>query len=144
MEQMVCVIRKFRNEDSDALVDLWKTVFPDDPPHNDPAKVINSKLAVDDLIFVAVVDNGGEDEIIGACLAGYDGHRGWLYAAAVAPDHRGYGVGISLINHATHALKQLGCIKLNLQVRESNKPVVAFYESLGFKVEERISMGKLI
>jgi hypothetical protein len=37
-----------------ALMELWNTVFPDDPPHNEPSIVIEAKLAVDDLIFLAV------------------------------------------------------------------------------------------
>jgi ribosomal protein S18 acetylase RimI-like enzyme len=41
-------------------------------------------------------------------------------------------------------LAALGCTKLNLQVRESNSRAVQFYESLGFAVEDRISMGRLI
>jgi ribosomal protein S18 acetylase RimI-like enzyme len=36
----------------------------------------------------------------------------------------------------------LGCPKLNLQVVTSNAGVVAFYERLGYAVEERVSMGK--
>lgn len=40
------------------------------------------------------------------------------------------------------ALAQLGCPKLNLQVRSSKESVVAFYRTLGYAVEERISMGK--
>lgn len=39
-------------------------------------------------------------------------------------------------------LSQNGCPKLNLQIRSSNADVQAFYESLGFEVEDRISMGK--
>lgn len=45
-------IRKYRNEDKEALVAFWKTVFSNDPPHNAPSKVIEQKPAVDDLIFV--------------------------------------------------------------------------------------------
>ena len=78
-------------------------------------------------------------------MLGYDGHRGWLYAVAVHPDHRRKQIGTNLIQSAFETLQSLGCIKVNLQVREVNNPeVVAFYESLGFEVEERISMGKLL
>lgn len=66
-------IRKYQDGDRGSLVALWNTVFPDDPPHNEPQSVIDAKLAVDDLIFVAEW-NG---KIVGACIAGYDGHRGW-------------------------------------------------------------------
>jgi len=49
----VMIIRKFQQKDINSLVDLLLKVFPDDPPHNKPAKVIDQKFAVDDLIFAA-------------------------------------------------------------------------------------------
>lgn len=130
-------LRAYQNEDWQALIDLWQRVFPDDPPHNDPSQVISAKRAVDDLIFVALE----EDSIVGAAMAGYDGHRGWLYAVAVDHPHRRHGIARRLVAHALDALRQLGCIKVNLQIRSDNAQVVAFYESLGFCVEDRISMG---
>jgi hypothetical protein len=74
-------------------------------------------------------------------MAGYDGHRGWLYAVAVDHPHRRHGIARHLVAHALDALRQLGCIKVNLQIRSDNAQVVAFYESLGFCIEDRISMG---
>ncbi|HBK78038.1 MAG TPA: GNAT family acetyltransferase [Gammaproteobacteria bacterium] len=130
-------LRAYQNDDWQALIDLWQRVFPDDPPHNDPSQVISAKRAVDDLIFVALE----EDSIVGAVMAGYDGHRGWLYAVAVDHPHRRHGIARRLVAHALDALRQLGCIKVNLQIRSDNAQVVAFYESLGFCVEDRISMG---
>jgi ribosomal protein S18 acetylase RimI-like enzyme len=130
-------LRAYQNDDWQALIDLWQRVFPDDPPHNDPSQVIPAKRAVDDLIFVALE----EESIVGAVMAGYDGHRGWLYAVAVDHPHRRHGIARRLVAHALDALRQLGCIKVNLQIRSDNAEVVAFYESLGFCVEDRISMG---
>ena len=130
-------LRAYQNDDWQALIDLRQRVFPDDPPHNDPSQVISAKRAVDDLIFVALE----EDSIVGAVMAGYDGHRGWLYAVAVDHPHRRHGIARRLVAHALDALRQLGCIKVNLQIRSDNAQVVAFYESLGFCVEDRISMG---
>ncbi len=136
----VMIIRKFQQKDKNSLVDLWLKVFPDDPPHNKPAKVIDQKLAVDDLIFVAEE----ESNIIGACIAGYDGHRGWLYAVAVSKSQRRKGVGTKLIKTAIESLKSLGCDKINIQIRATNTKVAAFYKSLGFSTEERLSMGLLL
>ncbi len=133
-------VRKYRAADRAALIELWTTAFPDDPPHNAPAAVLDAKLAVDDLVFVATDGN----DLIGACLAGYDGHRGWLYAVAVAPDRRRAGVGRRLVERAVGALRERGCIKVNLQIRSTNREVEAFYRSLGFAGEDRISMGRLI
>jgi ribosomal protein S18 acetylase RimI-like enzyme len=135
----VTTIRPFHESDADAVVALWRTVFPDDPPHNDPATVIRQKLAVQpDLFLVARVDGA----LAGTALAGYDGHRGWVYKVAVHPRHRRAGIGTALVRQAEQALRALGCTKVNLQVRASNAGVVAFYQALGYHVEERISMGK--
>ena len=133
-------IRKFRTDDKTSLIKLWQTVFPDDPPHNEPSSVIDAKLKVDDLIFLAE----SKGELIGACMAGYDGHRGWLYAVAVDPGHRRKAVGKKIVRHTLQALKALGCIKVNLQIRSTNTEVAAFYRSLGFVVEDRMSMGAFI
>lgn len=134
------IIRKYKDQDRDSLIALWQRVFPDDPPHNAPARVLSAKLKVDDLIFVAEQDQ----HIVGACMAGYDGHRGWLYAVAVAPEQRRGGTGTRLVKAALEELKNLGCIKVNLQIRPTNTAVAAFYQSLGFATEDRLSMGAFI
>ena len=56
-------------------------------------------------------------------MAGYDGHQGWLYAVAVDPEVRRQGLGKRLVKHAMHNLQQLGCIKINLQIRSDNTAV---------------------
>ncbi|WP_073165200.1 GNAT family acetyltransferase [Pseudomonas asturiensis] len=124
-----------------AVVALWKTVFNDSAPHNRPDLSIDMKLAVaDQLFFVAIADG----HVAGTVLAGYDGHRGWLYSVAVDPQYRGQGLGTLLVLHAEQALVDRGCIKINLQIRTSNEGVQAFYESLGYFQEPLISMGKRI
>jgi ribosomal protein S18 acetylase RimI-like enzyme len=134
-------IRLFRESDSDEVTVLWKLVFPDDPPHNAPALIIQKKMQYQpELFFVGEV----EKRIIGTVLAGYDGHRGWLYSVAVHPDHRRDGFGTSLVQYAESALGNLGCLKVNLQVRSTNEAVASFYRKLGYEIEERISMGKKI
>ena len=133
-------VRRYRPRDRASLIRCWQKVFPDDPPHNRPDLVIDAKLAVDDLIFVAEQ----ADRIVGACMAGYDGHRGWLYAVGVLPGHRRNGTGSVLVCQALSALKDLGCVKVNLQLRATNTEVAAFYQALGFATEDRLSMGALI
>ena len=129
--------RRFRPEDRDQVIALWSRVFPDDPPHNAPGLMLLKKLAVDEMVFVAEQEN----VIAGACMAGYDGHRGWLYAVAVLPEFRGSGVGRQLVQCASAALKEIGCIKVNIQIRAGNTEVLEFYQRLGFHEEDRISMG---
>jgi ribosomal protein S18 acetylase RimI-like enzyme len=123
------------------VVALWEKVFGYEAPHNRPGLAIDKKLAVDDhLFFVAVLDN----EVVGTIMAGYDGHRGWIYSVAVAASHRRRGLGSRLVAYAESALIGKGCVKINLQIMEGNESVAAFYANLGYAVEKRISMGKRI
>lgn len=75
-------------------------------------------------------------------MAGYDGHRGWVYYLAVNPTYRRNGIGTALMKKAEGLLVQNGCPKLNLQIRADNSDLQAFYKKLSYTVEERISMGK--
>jgi ribosomal protein S18 acetylase RimI-like enzyme len=49
-----------------------------------------------------------------------------------------------LMRHVERELASRGCPKMNLQVLVTNAATVAFYEKLGYSVEERISMGKVL
>jgi ribosomal protein S18 acetylase RimI-like enzyme len=134
-------IRTYEECDEASVVALWGAVFPSPEPRNVPRVVIAQKLARErELFLVAVVDGS----VVGTAMGGYDGHRGWLYTVAVRPDLRRRGVGRALVQGVETSLTALGCPKVNLQVLASNYAVVAFYERLGYAVEERISMGKLL
>jgi|SRR5581483_6485976 ribosomal protein S18 acetylase RimI-like enzyme len=123
------------------VVALWEVVFGYDAPHNKPSLAIDKKIsAKDGLFFVALAGA----LVVGTVMAGYDGHRGWIYSVAVSPSHRRQGIGTRLVSMAEQALTAQGCVKINLQILEGNASVTAFYESLGFSVEKRISMGKRI
>jgi ribosomal protein S18 acetylase RimI-like enzyme len=134
-------IRPFHESDQDSVIALWKDVFAYPAPHNDPARVIRDKLAVQrDLFFVARIDG----TVVGTVMGGYDGHRGWVYALAVRPESRRRGIGSALMKHVEKELAERGCPKVNLQVLATNAATVAFYRKLGYAVEERLSMGKLL
>lgn len=123
----------------EGVVRLWRQVFNYPTQHNDPDLVIDRKQAVaDGLLFVALLDG----QVIGTSMAGYDGHRGWLYSIAVSPDHQRLGIGRALVLRAEEALITLGCVKINLQIIAGNDAVAGFYQRLGYDVEPRISMGK--
>ena len=134
------LIRRYQHIDRRPLIDLWTQVFNDQQPHNSPARMIDAKLAVDDLIFLALLDK----QVVGGCMAGYDGHRGWLYAVAILPEKRRNGIGAALVKETIAALNSLGCIKVNLQIRSHNRQVADFYQALGFNIEDRVSMAALI
>lgn len=125
----------------DQTIQLWRQVFAYDTAHNEPNLVLDKKLALDDDLLFLANENG---TVVGTIMAGYDGHRGWLYSVAVHPDHRKQGIGSLLVKHAEQQLMNLGCLKINLQIMDGNESVAAFYETLGYCIEKRVSMGKRI
>ena len=108
-------------------------------PWNNPETDIQKKMDVQpDLFFVGELD----EKIVATCMAGYEGHRGWINYLAVAPAFRRHGFGRAMMLHAERQLVQLGCPKINLQVRAHNTDVIQFYQSLGFKDDNVTSLGK--
>jgi ribosomal protein S18 acetylase RimI-like enzyme len=132
-------IRPYEPGDERAVIALWTAIFADTAPHNDPAASIRNKVAAADGLFFVAEAVGA---VVGTVMGGYDGHRGWVYSVAVDPAHRRHGVGTALIRHLEAVLAGRGCLKVNLQVRATNAGVVAFYERLGYAVEDRVSLGK--
>jgi ribosomal protein S18 acetylase RimI-like enzyme len=132
-------IRPFRDEDESQVVTLWHAAFPSEPRRNDSLAIIRRKRQVQPDLFLIGECAG---RVVATVVAGYDGHRGWVYHVAVAADARRSGYGSAMMAAAEERLRALGCPKLNLQINRSNAEVVAFYEALGYAVEDRISMGK--
>jgi ribosomal protein S18 acetylase RimI-like enzyme len=123
----------------DPVLALWKAVFGYEAAHNRPEFVIDQKLAVDDGLFFVAIQR---ERVIGTAMAGYDGHRGWIYSMAVDPQQRQKGIGSALLACAERRLSSLGCAKVNLQILHDNHAVQRFYQANGYTTENRISMGK--
>ncbi|MFC1838988.1 GNAT family acetyltransferase [Thermodesulfobacteriota bacterium] len=121
------------------VIDLWEDVFAYTAAHNSPELAIDKKLEVKDGLFLVALKN---EKILGTVMAGYDGHRGWIYSMAVHPDYQKQGIGTALLSYTQGKLENLGCIKINLQIMEGNEAVQEFYSANGYSVEQRISMGK--
>ena len=132
-------VRRYADNDRQAVVALWHTAFPDDPLWNAPEQVIDTKRTVQSELFLVAVANA---VVVGTVLAGFDGVRGWIHKLAVDPSHRGRGVARLLMSAAENALTRRGCAKVNLQVRTGNTGALNFYRSTGYAVEERVSLGK--
>ena len=133
------IARPFEEEDTQAVMTLWQVESSDGPPWNEPSAVIRRKLKVQRDLFLVGELSG---EVVATVLAGYDGVRGWVHNLVVAPEHRRNGFGGRMMAAAEEGLRALGCPKINLQVRSTNAEVTRFYESIGYSVEDRISMGR--
>jgi 2-hydroxychromene-2-carboxylate isomerase/GNAT superfamily N-acetyltransferase len=132
-------LRLYQPRDEDAVVALWTDVLPDTAPRNDPRAELRRKRGTANERIVVALDGA---DIVGTVVVGFDGTRGWLHRLAVSPARRRRGVGRALVAEAERWLSVQECPKLNLQVRGSNADAVAFYARLGFRVEDRTSLGK--
>ena len=131
-------IRAYRSEEENQLIKLWE-VCGLIRAANDPYRDIAIKLAeYPDRLLVAE----HQSTIVGSVMVGYEGHRGWINYLAVHPDVRRQGLGRALMQCAEQLLLELGCPKINLQIRRGNTDVIAFYEKIGFSEDAVVSMGK--
>ena len=135
---MTLTIRPFTPADQDAVIQLWRDCQLV-VPWNDPAADIARKLEVQcELFLVGEVDRA----IVASVMGGYEGHRGWINYLAVAPSCQRRGYGSLLMSDIERRLKDLGCPKINLQVRTTNSAIIGFYQALGYKIDEVVSLGK--
>lgn len=138
-------IRVFHPADEPAAVALWGACGLL-RPWNDPHKDIARKLAEQPELFLVAVLPGAQpgevERLIGTVMAGYDGHRGWVYYLAVDPTWQRHSLGRLLMQRVEAELLARGCPKINLMVRAENKAVLDFYDRLGFSADASVSLGK--
>jgi len=132
------VIRPYRKDDEQEVIDLWFACWLVVPANN-PRRDIERKLLVNPELFLV---GSLRKHIVATCMAGYEGHRGWINYLAVSPDHRRQGFATMMMKEAIKRLKSVGCPKINIQIRATNKTVITFYESMGFTNDDVLSMGK--
>jgi ribosomal protein S18 acetylase RimI-like enzyme len=131
-------IGTFSEEDEEEVIALWARCELL-RPWNDPKRDIARKLLVQrELFLVGKIDG----KIVATVMAGYEGHRGWVNYLAVDPGFRRQGLGTTLMEEAERRLREIGCPKVNLQIRNENGDAMAFYERLGFERSPVVSMGK--
>jgi ribosomal protein S18 acetylase RimI-like enzyme len=132
------IIRKYDTADRNDVVELWMKCGLV-VPQNDPDRDIERKLGVNPEWFLV---GELEGNIVATCMVGYEGHRGWVNYLAVAPRYRRRGFATQLMREAERILHQVGCPKINLQIRTSNTDVIEFYKAIGYSIDDVVSMGK--
>ena len=127
-------------DDADAIIALWEAcglTRPWNPPARDFAQAVDGPTSA-----ILVARDG--DVIAASVIVGFDGHRGWVYYLAVAPDRRRAGLGRALMAAAEEWLRARGAPKLQLMVREGNADARAFYHALGFVDQPVAVLGRFL
>lgn len=109
--------------------------FLDAPPFESTRAFVQENLREGWPFVIAVIEN----RVIGWCdISALDrpvyAHAGSLGIGVIA-EFRRYGVGEALMRAAISKARDKGLTRVELTVREHNKPAIALYEKLGFKVE---------
>jgi ribosomal protein S18 acetylase RimI-like enzyme len=133
------VVSSYQDEHFDGMQTLWQEAFPNDASWNKTSVAIPEKMRFQPDLMLVALDG---PTVVGSVMAGYEGHRGWISRIAVLETFRHQKIGQRLLAEAEKRLVALGCIKVNLQVVDTNSSVVRFYQEAGYRVEPRISMSK--
>ena len=131
-------IRSYLPSDEPAVKKLWEACGLLVPWNNPSTDIARKHQNSTELFFVGEID----DALMATCMAGYDGHRGSIYYLAVDEKYRKQGHGTTLVHHAEKALREAGCPKINLMVRDTNQEVLSFYESIGYASAPVVVLGK--
>ncbi|HEY8516701.1 MAG TPA: GNAT family N-acetyltransferase [Candidatus Binatia bacterium] len=86
------------------------------------------------IVFLALA---GEEPVgVAVCFVGFSTFAARpllnVHDLAVVPQHRRRGVARGLLEHVERRARELGCVKLTLEVLEDNLAAQALYRSLGF------------
>ncbi len=131
-------IRSFRLGDYVAITTIWRETGLE-KKEAESMDDLAKQLAWDsELVLVAEA----EERVIGVIVGTLDGTRGYFYRLAVDPSYQGHGVGKELVQALEKRLKQRGAKRVIIMVNQNNKTVIPFYNSLGYEVQEYITLSK--
>lgn len=131
-------IRTYSPEYEKEVIELWQKCNLTRPWNNPKLDIEHTLKVYPELFLVGLIDK----TVIATVMGGYDGHRGWVYYLGVLPDYRRRGYGRIMMDAVTQRLLEIGCPKINIQVRGDNAEAIGFYENIGYSHEDRISMAK--
>lgn len=140
---MAFEVREFKPDDLDAVVRINMICLPE---NYSPSFFMDHYYENPRIFLVATVGS----EIIGYSMCRIEfgvsnlktafARKGHVISIAVMQEHRGKGIGISLMEASLQRVKVEGASEMYLEVRVSNHPAVELYKKLGFAAN-RISEG---
>jgi ribosomal protein S18 acetylase RimI-like enzyme len=131
-------IRTYHPDDEAGVIKLWQACGLTVAWNNPKADIDRKHADSPELFFIGELG----DKLVASCMAGYDGHRGWIYFLAVKSSQQRNGLASKLVAHVESALMGMGCPKVQLMVRHTNDSVISFYESIGYNPDPVVVLSK--
>jgi ribosomal protein S18 acetylase RimI-like enzyme len=126
-------IRTAREDDVDAVVDLWRREGGPTSMPCGPTEAITLFRRDPDAILIAHDDVG----LVGTLIVGWDGWRCHLYRLVVEPRCRRHGIASRLVDEAKRRARALGAGKIEALVALDNEPAVEFWEAQDLELDRR-------
>lgn len=136
MRQQSYIIREFRPEDLEAVVNINRICLPENYP---PSFFLEHHYENPKIFLVAEYDG----KIVGynMCRLEYGisningklARKGHIISIAVMFEYRRKGIGSKLIEEGLKRLKECGATEVYLEVRITNYPAIALYRKMGFR-----------
>lgn len=124
--------RPLTKDQYDSAVSLWTATGltrPWNDPMDDLLRAMNGATST-------VLGYSLDGDLVATAMVGHDGHRGWVYYLAVAPDRQESGLGRMMMEACEKWLVERGAVKVQLMIRTNNSPVVGFYDRLGYELSD--------
>lgn len=132
-------IRPLDPSDYDSAVALWEAVGLTRPWNDARTDLLGAMQGADSTVL------GGyeaEENLIATAMVGHDGHRGWVYYVAVAPEHQRKGHARRIMQTCEQWVLDRRIPKIQLMVRTDNRDVINFYKSLGYETSDVTVLGR--
>ena len=126
--------------DASDVIGLWEACGLT-RPWNDPVADFTRAITGPASVVLLMHEDGA---LAASVMVGHDGHRGWVYYLAVAPDRRRAGLGRKMMDAAEAWLRDRGAPKIQLMVREDNEAALGFYEALGLERQKVVTLGRFL
>lgn len=123
-------IRPFTRTDYQDALALWQTIEGLGLNESDTPEAIGAFLDRNPEFSAVAID--GKSAIIGTVLCGHNGRAGSINHLAVAPAHRGRGLGTRLVAYALGRLAQANIPRCNIFVYNDNKDGNQFWLRSGW------------
>jgi ribosomal protein S18 acetylase RimI-like enzyme len=125
------IIRDFRIEDYDKLIDLWNAAgLGYRPRGRDCRHRMEQELKQDNTIFLVTKADG---KLVGSVIGTHDGRKGWINRLAVHPSYRHRGLAKKMVAEVEKRLHQAGLEVIAGLIERGNTASLQLFQSLGYE-----------
>ncbi len=125
------LVRNFRAQDSEALVEILKANQQYGHPELDGPEAM---IAVQKCVAAEFLVAEKEGKPVGLMRGVFDGSRAIIYLASVHPDFQRQGIGTALLRELSLRFKQRGAKSISVTIPGD----AAFWRRLGFRQTTRV------